>query len=423
MNQLLAVSNSLVRGQDVYEKIVLSFLEPMTLGSMKLELPNGQVLLFGNGNEVEANIKVNNKSFFKKLVMYGDIGLGESYVDGDWSTDCIKSVVSWFVLNKENNPDLTGSKVKTLAINLLGAINNFRHKLNLNTLGNSKKNISEHYDLSNEMYKLMLDKTMAYSSAVFTKNTKTLEQAQLNKFKLLCEQLRVTHTDHLLEIGTGWGGLAIYAAQNYSCKVTTITLSQEQLNYTNTKIKDLGLENRVKAKLCDYRNMKGQFDKIVSVEMIEAVGKEFMSSYFEKLNHLLAPNGLVALQAILFTDYGHETYSNTSDWIRKHIFPGGHLPSMNSIQKNLKNTGSLQIYELKDFGLDYARTLNQWFRNFNENTDKIRQQGFDTSFIRKWNYYLKYCEAAFERRNITVSQILLSKPNNTSLNESYEKIA
>jgi cyclopropane-fatty-acyl-phospholipid synthase len=404
----------MTKKRPLYEKLILNLLTNMPLGSMSLTLPDGEHIQIGNGEGVSAKVTIHNQSFFKRCVLYGDIGFGEGYVDGDWDTESITDVIKWFILNVEHAPTVSGSNVKAVALNLMKFYNRLFHSRRDNSLNGSRKNISEHYDLSNDFFALWLDPTMTYSSAYFKEETFTLEEAQKAKYQRLCEQLHLKPTDHVLEIGSGWGGNAIYMASNFGCKVTTITISQEQQKLAIERVKAAGLDDKISVQIQDYRKIKGQYDKIVSVEMLEAVGARYFENYFEQCHKLLKQDGILALQVITCPDSRFEALRDGVDWIQKHIFPGSLLPSVGSMNEAINRTGDLTLVDLKDLGLHYARTLKTWFENFNQQLDDVKKLGFSESFIRKWNYYLCYCEAAFEMRNINVMQLVYARPNNTS---------
>jgi cyclopropane-fatty-acyl-phospholipid synthase len=397
-----------------YEKLVLDLLSGMPYGNLELTMPDGEQLKLGNGEgNMTASAVVKNPAFFKRCVLYGDIGFGEAYVDGDWDTDNITNVIKWFLLNIDYAPSVSGSKVKNIALNFLKILNQVSHLKRSNTLSGSRKNISEHYDLSNEFFSLFLDPTMTYSSAYFKEKGMTLEQAQLAKYDRLCRQLHLKPEDHVLEIGCGWGGNAIYMAKNYGCKVTTVTISEEQFSLAKEKIKKEKLESKIEVLLMDYRKLSGNYDKIVSIEMLEAVGADYYNEYFSKCASLLKRNGILALQVITCPDSRFESIRKGVDWIQKHIFPGSLLPSVGAINQSINKTSDLTLVDLKDIGLHYAHTLATWHKAFNSKLDEVRKLGFDENFIRKWNYYLCYCEAAFAMRNINVMQMVYSRPNNT----------
>jgi len=400
------------RKYSLYKQAVLGLLGKMELGRLNMNLPDGEVIRIGNGNGINASMNIHSEDFFKKSVLYGDIGFGESYVDGDWDTDNITALIEWFLLNVENAPTISGSGVKTMAVNLLNILNKIRHLTRANSLTGSRKNISEHYDLNNQFFSLFLDETMTYSSGYFIEGTEDLKQAQLNKYNRLCKQLKLKPTDHVLEIGCGWGSMSIYMARNYGCKVTAITISEEQYNYAKERIAQENLTDQVTVLLTDYRNLQNKFDKIVSIEMLEAVGHKYLGTYFSKCNQLLKKNGLLALQVITCPDSRYDSLRKNVDWIQKHIFPGSLLPSVAAINNAINKNSDFNLVDLKDFGLDYGKTLKIWKERFNKELQGIKQLGFDDRFIRKWNYYLSYCEAAFNMKNIYVMQLVYSRPNN-----------
>ena len=398
----------------LYQDIVLKFLSKMDNGTLSLTLPNSEQLTMGNGEgNITANIVVNSEEFYKRVILYGDIGFGEAYVDGLWDTENITNVIKWVLLNIENAPGVSGSNIQTLSLNLLKIYNKLFHKKRANTVEGSRKNISEHYDLNNDFFASFLDPTMTYSSAYFFRDGLTLQEAQLAKYERLCRQLHLKQGDHVLEIGSGWGGNAIYMAKTYGCKVTSLTISEEQHKMAIERVEAEGLGDKVKILLKDYRLMEGTFDKIVSVEMLEAVGYNFMDVYFKKCHELLKKNGILAIQVITSPDSRYESLRKGVDWIQKHIFPGSLLPSVGAINRSINSTGDLTLVDLKDIGLDYAKTLKLWHDAFSANLAKVRSLGFDERFIRKWNYYLCYCEAAFAMRNINVMHLVYSRPNNT----------
>jgi cyclopropane-fatty-acyl-phospholipid synthase len=279
-----------------------------------------------------------------------------------------------------------------------------------NTRSGSKRNIAAHYDLSNEFFALMLDPTMTYSSGVFSASPATLEQAQIEKYDRICRALRLSSTDHVLEIGTGWGGFALHAARHYGCQVTTTTISTEQRAYAAQRFRDAGLDRRITLLDCDYRDLVGQFDKLVSIEMIEAVGEKYLPVYFRQCSRLVKPDGAMLLQAITIPDHRYEGYRRSVDFIQRYIFPGGFLPSMSAMAGCVARETDFRFLHVADFGPHYARTLAAWRRNFWDNISRVRALGFDDRFVRTWHYYLCYCEAGFLERQIGVSQLLLTKP-------------
>lgn len=405
---------SIAAKKGFYEKVILDLLSKMHLGTLNLTLPNGQLIKIGNGEHtLEATIHIQDSNFFKRCVLYGDIGFGESYTDGEWDTPNITNVIKWFLLNVDNAPTASGSMSRNLTLNVFKIANKLNHLKRSNSLKGSKRNISEHYDLNNEFFALFLDDTMTYSSAYFKKEGMTLKEAQLAKYDRLCKQLKLQPSDHVLEIGSGWGGNAIYMAKKYGCKVTTLTISEEQYKLAKERIEKENLSDQIDVLIKDYRHMHGKFDKIVSIEMLEAVGAEFYNTYFKKCSSLLKKDGIFALQVITCPDSRFESLKNGVDWIQKHIFPGSLLPSVAEINKAINATCDFTLVDLKDIGLDYAHTLAIWHQQFNKNIEQVKIIGFDEYFIRKWNYYLCYCEAAFAMRNINVMQLVYTRPNNT----------
>jgi cyclopropane-fatty-acyl-phospholipid synthase len=405
-----------LKANRIYRALLNRAMEPMKLGALRVTMPAGEELCYGSqGTGPVATLRVLNPNFFTKCFLSGDIGFGESYVDGDWETDDIVTLISWFILNIENTPHLSGSKRWYSVGNFLKVYNRIRHKARPNTLSGSQRNISEHYDLNNDFFQIFLDPSMTYSCAYFIDSDQDLESAQIEKYDKLCRKLKINSADHVLEIGGGWGGFAIHAARNYGCNITSITVSPEQLKYARARVSAEGLSDKVSFRLADYRDITGKFDKIVSIEMLEAVGHRYVKTYFQKCHVLLNKDGILGIQVITCPDSRYESYRKNVDWIQKHIFPGGLLPSIASINKAINQTGDLNLYHLEDMGLHYARTLATWKENFNSRLDAVKALGFDEKFIRKWNYYLGYCEAAFRMRNIGVIQAVYVKPNNVKM--------
>lgn len=350
------------------------------------------------GEPLTATLVVNDLSVYQNFVRGGSIGAAEAYMDEKWQTENLTDVIRLFVRAQK-----VTDQVEKYFSWISAAKNKVFHVKRRNSVQGSKENILAHYDLGNELFGQFLDKEMAYSSAVFEHPEQSLEEAQLNKFKTICEQLQLNASDHLLEIGTGWGGLAIYAAQNYGCRVTTTTISDAQHAYTEARISELGLENKITLLKQDYRLLSGRFDKLVSVEMIEAVGYEHLNTFFKKCDSLLKPQGKMLLQAITIADQRLKHYLNHVDFIQRYIFPGGFLPSVTLLTDRLtKNTGMV-TEAISDIGLDYATTLNHWHQRFLQNWQHIAMHGYDERFKNLWEFYLSYCEGAFlERATSTV---------------------
>lgn len=400
----------------LYERLILEVFHQMSEGYLRMELPDGRTLHHGTpGHEVSAHIRVVRPAFYKRCVLFGDVGFGESYVDGDWETESIERVIAWAILNIENTPAMSGTTRRVWALNLLKFTNRLHHLLRPNSPRTARQNIAEHYDLGNDFYRLWLDPTMTYSAAKFSSPNQPIEDAQIAKYDALCRKLRLTANDHLLEIGSGWGGMASHAARHYGCRVTTVTISQRQYEYARERFAQEGIADRVEIRLQDYREITGQFDAVVSIEMMEAIGDEYLEVFFSKIHAITKPGALVALQYITVPDSRHADLRGGIDFIQKHIFPGSLLLGIGRVNRAINRTGTLSLFEMEDLGLDYARTLRRWCDAFNTRLDEVRAQGFDERFIRKWNYYLQYCEAAFAMRNISVVQALYSRPNNPRL--------
>lgn len=398
------------------EKFFLELVSKMENGYLEISLPNKMIHRFGNSNSaIKADIQINSTEFYNYLFMYGDIGFGEAYEKGFWDTSDIKAVISWVIVNIDNAPTLSGSRIKSSLLNLFKFANKMVHKFRDNTIDRAKKNIEAHYDLSNEFYSQWLDESMTYSSAYYTSEDESLAEAQENKYRNLAEKLKIKANDQVLEIGCGWGGMAEFLAGKYKANVTAITISKEQYEYAVARVKRAKLEDKVNILYKDYRLVEGKYDKIVSIEMLEAVGHRFYRPFFRKINQLLKPDGLLALQVITCPDSRFKEMKNGVDWIQKHIFPGSLLPSVSALHKAMNKESDLTPVHMEEFGKDYARTLREWRDAFQAKQDKIRKLGFNEDFSRKWNYYLSYCEAAFSMRNINVMQLLYSRPNNQKL--------
>ena len=363
--------------------------------------------VFGETNDsaLTAHIVVENPAFYQSVVFNGSIGGGESYMQQHWHTPDLVALVRIMVLNMNVLKGLDRGKAFVARL-----MNKMLHLRNRNTVSGSRKNISAHYDLSNEFFASFLDPTMMYSAAVFRDESQPLHEASLNKLTHICERLQLKPGDHLIEIGTGWGSMAIHAAKYYGCKVTTTTISQEQYNHARERVKAEGLEDRVELLLKDYRDLEGQYDKLVSIEMIEAVGHEFFSSYFSKCSSLLKPEGLMLIQAITISDQRYEASKTTVDFIQRYIFPGGCLPSNSAIATHVARDTDMQIIGLEDITRDYAITLERWRKTFLSKVREIQAMGFGTDFIRMWDYYLAYCQGGFMERVIHTAQILMAKP-------------
>jgi len=356
---------------------------------------------------VEACIVVHDARFYGEIAFGGSIGAGEAYMLGYWTSEHLTNVIRLMCVNQFVMDTLEGGYQW-----LMKPFMKVLHYLNSNTTEGSRKNIAAHYDLGNEMFKLFLDPTMMYSSAIFTKDTQTLQAASELKLKTICDKLALKPSDHVVEIGTGWGGFAIYAATHYGCKVTTTTISQQQYALAKARIHAAGLQDRITLLLEDYRLLTGTFDKLVSIEMIEAVGYQFYDTYFAKVSRLLKPDGLACIQAITIADQRYESAKKSVDFIQRYIFPGSCIPSNTAMLKSITNTTNLRLFDLEDIGPHYATTLGMWRENFFNQIDAVRALGYSDEFIKMWDFYLCYCEGGFAERALGDVHLLLAKPNN-----------
>ncbi|MGY3084273.1 SAM-dependent methyltransferase [Pseudomonas fragi] len=369
-------------------------------------IENGERLMFGDsGAGLVGEVQIHDTSVWGMIASNGSIGAGEAFIHGYWSSPDLTKVIRVLVSNMDVLDAMEGGLAR-LGRPLIRGL----HWINRNTRKGSQKNIAAHYDLGNEMFEQFLDPTMMYSAAQFLTADDTLEQAQLNKLQRICQKLDLKPTDHLLEIGTGWGSMALYAAQHYGCKVTTTTLSKEQFDYAQARIEALGLQEQVTLLLEDYRDLTGQYDKLVSIEMIEAVGHHFLPSYFKQCSQLLKPHGLMLLQAITIRDQRYEQAKSSVDFIQRYIFPGGALPSVQKMLEIVGKDTDMNLMHMEDFGLHYAKTLRLWHENFRRAHGRLTELGYDDYFLRLWEFYLCYCEGGFLERSIGTAQLLLAKP-------------
>jgi len=388
-------------------RTLLKLLNNITQGHLTLE-DHGEIHSFGEPQEkagLIAHISVTHAAFYRQVLFGGSIGAGEAYMFKSWWSPDLVQVIRLMAINM---PVLQQLDSKWSA--LFNIVCRISHRLRPNTIAKARENISAHYDLGNDFFSLFLDKTMLYSAAIYPGTKSTLEEASLHKMAHICERLQLTEKDHLLEIGTGWGGMAIFAAKTTGCKVTSVTISKEQYAYASEWVKREGLENKITVLLQDYRLVTGTFDKLVSIEMIEAVGHEFYSEYFSKCSSLLKPNGLMLIQAITIQDQRFEYAHKNTDFIQQYIFPGGCLPSNAVVAEHINKDTDMQIVGLEDITQDYARTLRDWRIAFFANIDAVKQQGFDDVFIRMWDFYLCYCEGGFMERAISTAQYIFAKP-------------
>ncbi|WP_066408518.1 SAM-dependent methyltransferase [Aliarcobacter skirrowii] len=401
----------------LWNKFADNFFSKIKIGTLEVIFKDKTTKLYGEKNlEDKITLEIYNNRFFIKTVLYGDIGFAESFIDKDFETSNLTKLIELALLNAKYL-GTTSENEKNKLINLMPFFNRFKHSLRRNSKTNARKNISAHYDLSNDFYKLMLDKTMMYSSAVFENKDQDLYDAQKNKLEKLSSKLNIKDGSKVLEIGSGWGAMAIHLAKDKKCDVTTVTLSVEQKKLCKERFKKEGIEDKIDILLKDYRDLKGEFDAIIAVEMFEAVGREYFHIFFKKCQELLKPSGVLVLQVITIPDQRYKAYSKGSDFIQKYIFPGGHLPSILKILETTSKHTRLNLNHLEEFTEHYAKTLNIWHENFENHLDEVKKLGFDDYFIRMWKMYLNYCEAGFLTRNINLHQLVFTRDQNIYLNK------
>ncbi len=393
--------------QRMCSKILFHALSKLKSGSLQVKIVNEPSVRIGQASSsgTHASIAIHDPAFFPRVLFGGEIGLGETFTDGLWSSDDLTSLIGFFI----ENMDVLDDRKITLTFPAR-MIHTLHHLLRKNTLEGSKKNIRAHYDLSNQFFQTFLDEKMVYSCARFNSDGDTLEEAQLNKIYDLIQKMDIHENHHILEIGTGWGALALEAAKVKRCKVTTITLSREQYEYTRARVVAAGLDHRVFVLFQDFRTMQGSFDRIISIEMIEAIGHENLGMFFETCCNLLTQGGILVLQTITIPDQRYPAYRKSSDWIRKYIFPGGHLPSLTALSRAATRHSSFVLQHLENIGPHYARTIREWRYRFLHSLDEIRSLGFGDPLIRTWIYYLSYCEAAFQWRYLNDLQLIFTRP-------------
>jgi cyclopropane-fatty-acyl-phospholipid synthase len=397
-------------------KTILRMLENLRGGSLELVCPERTYSFGQAGPEqvstgLRASIVIHDERFFSRVLWGGDDAAGDSYVDGDWSSPDPVAVIQLMARNLTTLE--SGSAWLTMGSRLL---HRARHLRNRNTESGSSRNIQAHYDLSNDFFRLFLDRNMVYSSAIYRHAHDSLEEAQIEKLDRICRKLRLGPDDHVLEIGTGWGAFALHASRNYGCRVTTTTISREQHDQAKQSFGDAGeAGDRITLLLQDYRKLQGSFNKLVSIEMFEAVGLEFYDAFFSTCDRLLTPDGSMVLQAITMSEHRFQAYRKQSDWIQRRIFPGAQLASVREILNSLVRSTRLSLYNVEDIGMHYAHTLAEWRRRFHEAIGDVGALGFDERFCRMWDYYLAYCEGAFRERHISDVQLILTKNANPAM--------
>ena len=393
--------------QRLAKAMVLKQFSKLTQGQLLVN-ENGNNYIFGSKNNdfpVSATINVLSNEMYSEIAAKGLNGAAEAFVKGLWSSDDLTRLIRIFVRNREAANQIEGGLAK-LATGLFY----LQHSLKRNNHKGSLRNISAHYDLGNDLFETFLDNTKMYSCAIFENENSSLEQASINKIERICKKLELSSNDHVLEIGTGWGGFAIFAAKNFGCKITTTTISQKQYEYTLEKVKALGLQDKISVLKKDYRDLTGKYNKLVSIEMIEAVGHHYYHDFFRKCNQLLTPDGRMLLQSIIITDYLYEEAKQFSDFIKTYIFPGSCIPSISKLCESSAKATDMRLFHLEDITPHYAKTLNHWRSYFMNNVQKIRDLGFSEEFIRLWNFYFCYCEGGFIERQIGAVQMLFTKP-------------
>ena len=391
-------------------KLVMDYLQRARRGSLHLTLPDGKTHDYGRQGAPKAHLRINDYRFFSRVVLGADIGFGEAFMEDEWDSDDVTAVVRFFIGNRDTVHD---GRFQTTVVNR--GIEWLRYLAQHNSLTGSRRNIRRHYDLSNDFFRTFLDDSMAYSCAVYPSKEASLEDAQKSKYARLIRKARLSAGDHVLEIGCGWGGFAIEAVRQTGCRFTGVTVSQEQYRLARARVKAAGLEDRIRVEFKDYRKIRGQFDKIISIEMLEAVGHAYYGIFFRTLERLLKPQGIAVIQVISIPDQHYDRYRKERDWIQKHIFPGGLLPSLTILASTMTRYSRLMIEHAENIGDHYALTLAEWRRRFLAARDTVAGLGFDRRFRRKWVYYLASCEAGFRERVLGNLQLVLTREGNANL--------
>lgn len=390
--------------QSFGRRLILGKLTELRHGGLELR-EGGQVWQFGRG-ESPIRVEIRDPGFWQAVAFGGSVGAGEAYMEGNWQCNDLTGLVRLLLRNRDVLEGMEGGLAR-----LSAPLRRLLHRLNRNSLAGSRRNIAAHYDLGNDFYRLWLDETMMYSSAIFERPGMSLAEASTAKLARICRTLDLQPDDHVLEIGSGWGGFALHAAGRHGCRVTTITLSRQQFELVQERVKAVGLADRIEVRLADYRDLDGRYDKLVSIEMVEAVGANHLTAYFRQCDRLLKEDGAMLLQAITIADQRYEAALKEVDFIQKHIFPGGFLPSVTALTAAMTAASNFRTVHLEDIGPHYAETLLRWRRNFFDQLEAVRTLGFDERFIRMWEFYLCYCEGGFRERDIGTVQMLLAKPH------------
>lgn len=385
-------------------RLVQQQLSDLRRGSISVADHRG-VCRFGDSTELQAFVEVHRPEFYRAALMSGTLGVAESYIRGDWDCEGLTELFRIMIRNRTH-----ASRMDRGVARLAGLAQRAVHWWRSNSRASSRRNISAHYDLGNEFYRLWLDESLAYSSGIFPSPRASLPEASLEKFDRVCRKLELRASDHVLEIGTGWGGFALHAAANYGCRVTSTTISREQFQLAQQRVDRAGLSDRITLLNADYRDLSGQFEKLVSIEMIEAVGHNYFDTFFRQCGRLLRPTGSMLLQAIVMPERNYDQYLRGVDFIQRYVFPGGCLPSLRAMLDSIGRTSSMRLVHAEDFAPHYAMTLRRWRDSFHDALAEIRRLSYSEEFIRLWRYYLCYCEAAFEERSIGVMQLQFDGP-------------
>ena len=389
----------------IARSLVFRQLKKIDTGYISIQERNKR-FSFGKKGNLSAHITVHDPRFYGALAFGGSIGVSEAFMQKYWSVNDLTKLIRIMAIN-QNAMDQLESLFNVFLKPILKCL----HYLNQNSVKGSRINISKHYDLGNDFFSLFLDSTMMYSSAVFKNPQDSLYQGSMHKLEMICQGLELNAQDHVIEIGSGWGGFAIYAAQNFGCMVTTTTISKQQYLFVKQKIKDLKLTHKIKVLLSDYRHLKGQYSKLVSIEMLEAVGYQYYDTYFKVCSHLLKPDGIAFIQTITIADQRYEKAKHSVDFIQRYIFPGSCIPSLTALQNSITESSDLKIYQVRDIGDHYARTLALWRIAFFKRLSEVKALGFDDVFIRMWHFYLAYCEGGFKEKAISDIHLKLIKPD------------
>ena len=409
-NMTAQVPDNSIRSIDRWcRNLFIEKLEKLEIGEIQLIDTDGSHS-FGSpekNNPLTVAINVTDQRFYSDIAFGGTVAAGEAYIQGYWSCSNLTDLIRIMIGNRHILEQMEGN----LSL-FKNAFLRLAHWLNRNSQAGSRRNIEAHYDLGNEMFELFLDPTMMYSCAYYPDENTSLEQASLAKLQRICDKLQLNESDHVIEIGTGWGGFALYAAQNYGCKVTTTTISQQQHDWAKQRIIEAGLEDKITLLMEDYRDLQGTYDKLVSIEMIEAVGHQYLDTYFAKCSSLLKPEGIMLIQSITIADQQYDRAIKSVDFIQRFIFPGGFIPSVSAITSSVKSSTDMRLFQMEDIGPHYATTLRDWRQRFFDNIEPIKALGYSKQFTAMWDFYLCYCEAGFLERVLGNAHLVFIKPKN-----------